>query len=234
MTDISGQRMPMNLPPLGAEDVAQYLRVHPEFFESHADLLASITVPHPHGGRAISLQERQLDVLRERHRLLEVRLAELMRIGQENDAITDKLQRWTRQLLLVADAEKLPQALLEGMQTGFNVPQLAMRMWSLREPYRDLPCAAPVEVDAITLANSIKQPYCGPNADFMAAAWLPEGGSTTRSIALLPLRKGLDPNAFGLLVLGSPDPGRFQAGMGTAFLERIAETASAALSRLVT
>ena len=116
MTDISGQPMPMNLPPLGAEDVAQYLRVHPEFFESHADLLASITVPHPHGGRAISLQERQLDVLRERHRLLEVRLAELMRIGQENDAITDKLQRWTRQLLLVADAEKLPQALLEGMQ----------------------------------------------------------------------------------------------------------------------
>ena len=94
--------------------------------------------------------------------------------------------------------------------------------------------AAPVEVDAITLANSIKQPYCGPNADFMAAAWLPEGGSTTRSIALLPLRKGLEPNAFGLLVLGSPDPGRFQAGMGTAFLERIAETASAALSRLVT
>ena len=88
--------MPMNLPPLGAEDVAQYLRVHPEFFESHADLLASITVPHPHGGRAISLQERQLDVLRERHRLLEVRLADLMRIGQENDAITDKLQRWTR------------------------------------------------------------------------------------------------------------------------------------------
>ncbi len=225
--------MPLTQPPLGAAEVAQYLRQHPEFFESHADLLASITVPHPHGGRAISLQERQLEVLRERHRALEMRLAELMRIGQENDAITDKLQRWTRQLLLVADAEKLPQALIDGMMTGFNVPHLALRLWGVRDAYRSLPCAAPVEVDAITLANSIKQPYCGPNADFQAATWLPEGGAATRSIALLPLRKGLDPNAFGLLVLGSPDSGRFQAGMGTAYLERIAETASAALSRLV-
>ena len=48
----------------------------------------------------------------------------------------------------------------------------------------------------------------------------------------LPLRKGIDPKAFGLIVLGSADPDRFQAGMGTAFLERIGETASAALSRL--
>ena len=47
-----------------------------------------------------------------------------------------------------------------------------------------------------------------------------------------PLRKGVDPNAFGLIVLGSADPDRFRSGMGTAFLERIAETASAALSRL--
>ena len=86
------------------EEVARYLREHPGFFELHADLLASITVPHPHGGRAISLQERQLEVLREKLRAHELRMAELLRIGQENDAITEKLQRWTRQLLLTADA----------------------------------------------------------------------------------------------------------------------------------
>ena len=226
--------MPTNQSKPGAEDVAQYLRAHPEFFAAHTDLLASITVPHSHGGRAISLQERQLEVLRERHRMLEMRMAELIQIGQENDAITDKLQRWTRQLLLVGDASRLAQTLLDGMHTGFNVPHLALRLWSLREPYLDSPFAEPVALDIITLTNSIRQPYCGPNADFQAAAWLPEGGTLTRSIALLPLRKGLDPNAFGLLVMGSPDPGRFQSGMGTAFLERIAETASAALSRLVT
>ena len=218
--------------PLAAADVAQYLRTHPEFFESHADLLASISVPHPHGGRTISLQERQLEVLRERHRALEMRLADLIRIGQENDAITDRLQRWCRQMLLVADPAALPQVLIDELRSGFSVPQVAIRLWNLREPFRGLPAATPVDGDAIALADSLRQPYCGPNADFLAAAWLPEGGSATRSIALLPLRKGAGPAAFGLLVLGSPDPGRFQTGMGTAFLERIAETGSAALSRL--
>jgi len=215
------------------DDVARYLRDHPEFFGAHADLLASITVPHPHGSRAISLHERQLEVLREKHRALEMKLADLVRIGQENDAIGEKLQKWTRQLLLIVEPERLPPAVAEGMQTIFAVPQVALRLWSVRVAYHGLACASPVEVDAITLANSMKQPYCGPNADFQAATWLPEGGAGTRSIALLPLRKGIDPNAFGMLVLGSADPQRFQMNMGTAFLERIAEIASAALSRLV-
>jgi uncharacterized protein YigA (DUF484 family) len=162
-----------------------------------------------------------------------MKLADLIRTGQENDAIGDKLLRWTRQLLLAADPERLPAAVIDGMQGGFGVPHVALRLWGLREAHRGLACAAPAEVDAITLANSMKQPYCGPNADFQAASWLPQGGASTRSIALLPLRKGADPTAFGMLVLGSPDPGRFQMNMGTAFLERIAEIASAALSRLV-
>src|SRR5690606_11789874 len=189
-------------------------------------------LPHPHGGRAISLQERQVEVLRERHRMLELKLADLIRIGEENDAIGSKLQKWTRQLLLAGDAGQLPDIVVDGLGTIFSVPQVAMRLWGLRDEWASLECAQPVPVDVITLANSMPQPFCGPNSDFQAATWLPEGGRDTRSIALLPLRKGIDPKAFGLLVLGSADPDRFRSGMGTAYLERIAEMASAALSRL--
>ena len=217
---------------IGADEVARYLRDNPGFFESHSELLAAITVPHPHGGRAISLQERQLEVLREKLRAHELKLVELLRIGQENDAIGEKLQRWTRQLLLVADPARLPEVVVDGLRTVFSVPQVAMRLWGLREAHLGLECAQPVPVDVITLANGMTQPFCGPNNAFQAATWLPDGGADTRSIALLPLRKGVDPNAFGLIVLGSADPERFRSGMGTAFLERIAETASAALSRL--
>ena len=39
--------------------------------------------------------------------------------------------------------------------------------------------------------------------------------------------------AFGLLVLGSPDPTRYTVDMGTDFLVRIAEIASAGLTRLL-
>ena len=217
---------------IDADAVARYLRDHPEFFDQHADLLGTFTLPHPHGGRAISLQERQVEVLRERHRTLELKLAELIRIGEENDAIGGKQQKLTRQLLLAGDAGQLPDIVVDGLGTIFSVPQVAMRLWGLRDEWANLECAQPVPVDVITLANSMPQPFCGPNSDFQAATWLPEGGRDTRSIALLPLRKGIDPKAFGLLVLGSADPDRFRSGMGTAYLERIAEMASAALSRL--
>lgn len=222
----------MTASTFGPEDVARHLRENPEFFQSHLDLLAVITVPHPHGGRAISLHERQLEVLREKLRSHEMRLAELLRIGEENDAIADRLQRWTRQLLLAPDPARLPDIVVDGLRTIFSVPQVALRVWSLRDAYSQLDCAQPVPVDVITLANSMKQLFCGRNSDFQAAIWLPDGGAETRSIALLPLRKGVDPKAFGLIVLGSGDPERFHSGMGTAFLERICDTASAALSRL--
>jgi uncharacterized protein len=215
------------------EQVAQYLRENPGFFDLHADMLAAITVPHPHGGRAVSLVERQVDILRDKNKALELRLADLLRIGQENDAISERLHRWTRDLLRARDPAQLPAVAIDGIGAAFTVPQVALRLWRVDGAYRGLSFAQDVEPEMVALADSIKQPYCGPNADFKAATWLPGGGADTRSIALLPLRVGFAPESFGLLVMGSPDPDRFQTGMGTAYLERIAELASAALSKLV-
>lgn len=221
--------------PLTADEVAQFLLDNPRFFEGHAELLASITVPSPHGQRAVSLVERQVDMLRDKNKALELRLAELVHHGRENDAIADKLQRWTRDLLRVREARALPEAVSDGLVEAFSVPQVALRLWKLPAEHADLPCAASVEGvegEIVTLVDSMRQPYCGRNADFQAARWLSGDGARTGSIALLPLRVGAAPESFGLLVLGSPDADRFQAGMGTAFLERIAEVASASLSRL--
>lgn len=218
--------------PLSAESVARYLQQHPEFFEHHADLLAVMSVPNPHGGRAISLHERQLALLREKHRHMEMKLAEMVRRAQENDAIGDKLQTWTRQLLLAVDPPALAAAVIDGLKAVFNVPQAGLRLWGVREAHQSMPEAAPVEVEAIRLANGLARPYCGPRAHPQVARWLPDPPNV-RSMALLALRKGADPDAFGLIVLGSGDIERFSSDMGTAYLERIAETSSAALSRLV-
>lgn len=222
----------MSTDTLQPQDVARYLEDHPDFFQLHGHALAGLTIPAAHGGRAISLHERQLEVLRERNRAQEMRLAEFMRIGQENDALNEKMQKLTRSLLLESDVAKLPALVMDGMTGIFGVPQVALRLWSVREPWRDLPQAAPVEVEVINQSKAMERPYCGSNADFPAATWLPGAGAETRSLALVALRKGVEPNPFGLLVLGSPDPERFHQGMGTAFLERIGEIASAALSRL--
>lgn len=212
-------------------DVADWLAARPDFFEHHADLLADVKVRHPHGGRAISLVERQVLVLREKHRALELRMAELIRIGQENDAIGDRLQRLTRDLLRARDPLELPALLADGLREGLAVPQVAIRLWGIADVPE--PFGLDVSADLRRRTHEATQPYCGPNAHPEAAGWLPGAGAETGSLATIALRVGANPETFGLLVMGSPDPGRFQAGMGTTFLERLGEIASASLSRLL-
>lgn len=64
-------------------DIAQFLANNPAFFERHAELLASVQLTSPHGQRAVSLQERQMEMLRERIKGLEGRIMEMIRNGQE-------------------------------------------------------------------------------------------------------------------------------------------------------
>jgi uncharacterized protein len=210
-------------------DIASFLANTPGFFERHAELLASVQLTSPHGQRAVSLQERQMEMLRERIKGLELRIVEMIRHGQENLAIADRLHRTTRRLLVTADAAQLPQRLVESLKHEFLIPQAALRLWGLGAGHEDAAYSATVSDDAKSFAASLTMPYCGLNAGFEATRWLDEPSSVA-SMAMVPLRQG--ETCFGLLVLGSPDPTRYAADMGTEFLMRIGEVASAALSRL--
>ncbi len=217
--------------PITEDDIANYLANTPDFFERHAALLAAVQLTSPYNGRSVSLQERQADMLREKIKALELKAAEMIRYGHDNVAIADKLQRWTRNVFLVRRPEDLPHGIATEIQTQFLVPQVAIKVWGVAEPYAQQPFAQGVSGDARVFAASLTLPYCGVNANFEATAWLQEP-TLAASVALIALRAGADPNAFGMLVLASPDPQRFHNAMGTDFLERIGELAGAALSRL--
>lgn len=211
-------------------DIADYLANTPGFFERQAELLASIQLTSPHGQRAVSLQERQMEMLRERIKGLELKIVEMIRNSQENLAIADRLHRWTRAMLLTQDPAALPAVIVGDLKHQFLIPQAAIRLWNIDPVHASLPCATAVSDDAKAFAESLTLPYCGVNAGFEAVKWLDDPASIA-SVALIPLR-GSGGTAFGLLVLGSPDPTRYAADMGTEFLMRIGETAGAALSRL--
>jgi uncharacterized protein len=216
-------------------DIANYLANTPAFFERHAELLATVTLTSPHGQRAVSLQERQMEMLRERIKGLEGKIVEMIRHGQENLALTDRLHRWARALLLTGEAARLPEVALAELQHQFLIPQAALRLWGTDAAFFELPATQPVSDDAKSLAGSLSLPYCGANNGFDAASWLPDT-SAVASLAMVPLRHTRQPGAaqtFGLLVLASPDPTRYSADMGTEFLMRIGEMASAALTRLL-
>jgi len=214
------------------QDIANYLVNTPGFFERQAELLATIQLTSPHGQRAVSLQERQMEMLRDKVKGMEMRVMEMIRHGQENVAIADRLHRFTRAIMLTTNAADLPGVLVTELTHQFMIPQAGIRVWGAAAAFSALPFAKPVSDDAKTFASSLAAPYCGLNSGFEAAQWMDEGPTMT-SVALIPLRHGREPGAFGMLVLGSPDPTRYAADMGTEFLMRIGEIASAGLSRLL-
>jgi uncharacterized protein YigA (DUF484 family) len=228
---------------MNEREVADYLIANPDFFAEHAELLGSIRLSNPHGKSAVSLQERQMEMLRDKNKQMERRLAELLRYGHENDSIASKFHRWTIRVMAERDPHALPKTIPAGLCEIFDVPQAALRVWDVAEPYTQAEFARMTSEEVRSFTNGLATPYCGANTGFEAAQWLTSASSvsvasanTTESIALLALRDpttGPDAPTFGLLVMGSPDPRRFHEGMATDFLTQIATLASAALSRLL-
>ncbi len=239
--------------PVTEGDIANYLANSPDFFERHAELLAAVHLTSPHNSRSVSLQERQAEMLREKIKAVERRMMDMIRNGNENTMLSEKLLGWTRSLFLVNDAFALPQCIASEVKGQFMVPQVAIKVWDVAPAFAHAEFAHGVSDDAKLFASSMAEPFCGLNTGFEAVSWL-EDPATAVSLAMLPLRMrepgqtwgGTAPisapfattmqpallPAFGMLVLASPDPQRFNSSMGTDFLERIAELSSAALSRL--
>ena len=220
--------------PITEDDIANYLANTPDFFLRHAELLAAVQLSSPHGQRAVSLQERQAEMLRDKIKLLEQRVMEMLRNGNDNVILSNKILRWAGSLLQGGDLRQLPQQMTKDIEQQFAVPQVGLRLWDVAASYADQPFAQGVSNDLKLFAASLAEPFCGLNTGFESVGWL-ETPETITSLALIPLRVGASTSGnpvFGLLVLASGDAQRFTSGMGTDFLSRIGELASAALSRL--
>jgi uncharacterized protein YigA (DUF484 family) len=210
------------------EDVARFLQENPTFFDEHAELLSEIQVQHPHGSHAIPLSDRQVISLREKNRALETKLSEMIRFGEENDAVSEKVHRLSVAMLAAAGLQTLLSALYFNLREDFAVPHASLRVWL---GAADQPEFSPVSDAVQTFAAELEHPYCGPNDGFEAVAWLGEAAPHIRSVAFMPLHDKRE--TFGLLMLASEDPQRFYAEMGTVYLTRIGELVSAALMRFI-
>ena len=184
---------------MNAEDVARYLRTNPQFFDQHPELLETINVPHPYGGRAIPLAERQTVALRDKLKLVEGKLGELIRFGEENDAISEKVHRLAVALVAARDFPSLAQALYFHLREDFAVPHVALRVWGKSVP-TDFEEAQAVNDAQRQHAAHMAAPQCGPAAGNPFVPWFGEAAEHVRSVALVPLGQT---TIFGLLALGS-------------------------------
>ena len=214
---------------MNADDIARFLRTHPQFFDQHPELLETISVPHPYGGRAIPLAERQTVALREKLKVTEGRLGELLQFGEENDAISEKVHRLSVAMTGARDFPSLATSLYFHLREDFAVPHVALRVWGKSVP-ADFDEAKAVDEAQKQHAATMGAPQCGPANGNPFVPWFGEAGEQLRSLALVPLGQTL---VFGLLALGSEDAQRFFPDMGTLYLRRIGELcAAAATARL--
>jgi uncharacterized protein YigA (DUF484 family) len=211
--------------------VTQYLQLHPDLFDRHPQLLTRLRLQHPRNGTTVSLIERQVEVLREKHAALEQKLAEFVRVARSNDTLADKIHRFTRRLLRTATrAQALAQieaSLREDFDAYHTVLVLQVPKGASGTPTTD---AASRFLRQVSNDNPIfksfeslfssARPRCGQVRDsqreFLFGAEAPAIGS----VALIPLTAMTPP---GLLALGSVDRDRFHPGMSVEFLSRMAE-----------
>ena len=217
------------------DTIAAYLQHNPDFFERHQALLTRLRIPHARGGSTISLVERQIEVLREKHAALEGKLAELVSVARANDTIADKLHRFTRRLLRAgsrAEAVARIEASLREDFDAFHCVLVLMGEYPDLTPQRFVRTVARDDAGLKsfeTLFTSGK-PRCGQARDTQREFLFGQDANDIGSVALVPLLSPANtagttglPAPLGVLALGSNDRDRFHPGMSTEFLGRMAD-----------
>lgn len=213
------------------ELIAEFLTRHPNFFNDFPTLLADLHIPHPHGTHAVSMSERQLISMRDKVRMLEGKLAELIQFGEENDGISEKLHALSLALVTASQPQDIVAALAIHLRDGFAVPHHALRVWTLSgEPMPGLD--APVSPAVRDAVASMAHPVCGPLSIPEASDWFGELAPHLRAFACIPLRPSPAAAPIGVLVLASEEAKRFYPGMGTLYLDRLSQLVGAALVRM--
>lgn len=219
----SHQEQGLNVDGVSEKDVAEYLQKHPNFFESRIDLLAELRLPHK-TGQAVSLIERQVNVLRDQNQKLEQKLNNLIHIARDNDRLNSRTQKLALILLEAGSLDEIYYGLQEALLNDFEADCITLRLFAETDDKRGL--------DEIFISRhdstmqmfekffATNKPICGPLAAQQAQYLFPERVERIASAALVPI---CDSECFGLLAIGSEDPRRFHPAMGTVFLSYIGE-----------
>jgi len=216
------------------EQVAEHLTAHPEFFERHPAVLARLNLPHQRGSAAISLVERQMLVLRERHATLELKLRELIENGRANDTITERMHRLTRRLLRAGDASAAIAALEISLREDFGAsrwvtlltdPAYAALAGQPGTHVRYVPRGS-TDLKVFETFFESARPRSGQIREAQREFLFGPEGRQLGSAALIPLG---DRASLGLLAIASHDTERYLPTMSTDFLVRIGEIVSEAI-----
>lgn len=214
--------------PPGADQVAAYLRRHPEFFQERSDLLELMRLPDPRGP-AISLLERQAAILRERNQELRERLNGLIDVARENDRLFEHTRRLTLALLEARNTDKLLRQLLHGLEQDFRCDTVSLLLYDreaklLGEVRKQVRFVDPEEQPtALGPLLRTGKAVCGVLRHDELVALFQDRAEAVKSAAVVPLEHH---GRLGVLAIGSGDAMHFRSSLGTLFITHIGQVLS--------
>lgn len=231
MSDYNNDSNALTTEDLTPDLVAQYLRENPTFFLRRDDLLASMTLPHA-SGDAISLVEKQVNILRERNIDMRHRMSNLLNIAKDNDLLLEKTKRLTLAIMESRSIDQLVSAVENSLTDDFGVDFCSLTLFGSPEQLRNVkarivpPQEAREQIGAI-MENS--KAICGVLRDQELSFLFSSQASKVHSAAVNPL---INDYPLGVLAIGSKDAKAYQSDMGTLFLSYISEVLNRQIPRI--
>ncbi len=213
------------------EVVSKYLRKHPDFLLENPDVLQSVQLDHE-SGVAASLIERQIELLREKNQDLNRQLSRLMHRASENEQLMTRLHQLTLQLMTTDNWSTFFSHLGKSLKDDFKADIVKIFLFDLSVSNGDgetVQCIGRDESDLQQFQVQLEKNHtvCGRLSASKLAYLFGEKARWIQSTALVPLG---DKGSEGMMAIGSSDPARFYPGMGTIFLDLLADVISSSLS----
>lgn len=213
------------------EAVSRYLDDHPDYFLRYPDLLSRLLLAHETGGKAVSLIERQVKVLREQSQTLQRQLRELVNNARENDVLSGRLHRFATAMIGCTSLDDALDTTYDLLRQEFKLDAVVILLQG-RPTRGGRPELVPEDdkrLNSLFRQFNSGKPICGGKFDDSLMSYLFSGrAAEIKSIAIIPLG---EKHPHGILGLGTSDPHRFHPGMGTVYLTRLGEMLAHSLAR---
>ena len=213
------------------EAVARYLEDHPDYFQRYPETLSRILLSHETGGKAVSLIERQVQVLREQNQALQRQLRELVNNARENDVLSGRLHRFATAMIGCSSLDDVLDTTYDLLRQEFKLDAVVILLQGrpTQGGRAELVPEDDKRLNTLFLQFSSGKPICGGKFEDSLMSYLFSGrASEIKSSALIPLG---EKHLHGVLGLGTQDPYRFHPGMGTVYLTRLGEMLTHSLAR---
>jgi uncharacterized protein YigA (DUF484 family) len=212
------------------EKISRYLRDNPDFFDGHPDLVAELRLSHS-SGKAVSLVERQIQVLRDQNNTLKARLRELIDVAHDNDHLNQRMHEMTLGLLKARSTGELMDTLEDHLRNEFNSDSIAAHLVAAdevteRETIAVRLGAADVARELFVAAFQHGKPQCGRLSEQQLEFLFHEQAGSIQSAVVVPLGAHAE---HGLLAIGNREAERFSSGMDTLFMTHLGELLAAFL-----